>query len=137
MSTRRCSVVVIAFVAVALALSIGASAHAQVASRTRVHIAGAWGFTMVINNATSQWDAVLRRATHGHFRGHAEPSEVDCRAGVSGTLKGRSVTMLWRVRPSCTSEVISLVGTYSPRHLYGTVSDSRLGSGTFKASRDG
>lgn len=102
----------------------------------RPGIRGSWQFTIRIQGARSQWDALIRRH-HRQLRGHAKPVDVDCKAIISGTVKHGAISMVWTVTSSCTNEVISFDGQYRHHHLRGSVSDSRLGTGRFTAWLDG
>jgi hypothetical protein len=97
-------------------------------------LTGQWQVTLVIHGAKSHWVAYIHEDRHGHLRGHASPSAVNCHAGVTGSNSGNSLSMVWQVTSSCTSETITFTGGLSHHRLHGTISDSNLGSGTFTAA---
>lgn len=121
-----------------VAIALGTAKPSEADDRGNGHgIAGAWRFTLVEHSAKSRWQANIKQPTRGHLKGSAQPGEVDCRALVTGTLINNAVKMTWSVKSPCTSEVISLKGRYATRKMSGTMSDSRLGSGSFTASESG
>jgi hypothetical protein len=111
------------------------SATAAVPTRP-ARLGGDWQFTLSVHSGKSRWDASIKQDSRGRLKGTAEPGQVDCKAGISGRVKVNAVKMTWSVKPSCSSEIITMKGKYSRHHLSGTLTDSRLGTGTFWGSQD-
>jgi hypothetical protein len=117
-------------------MTVNALSAAAAPSYRPARLGGDWRFTLSLQSAKSHWDATIKQDSRGRLKGTAEPGEVDCKAGISGSVKAASVKMTWSVKPSCSSEIITLKGKYSRHHLSGTLTDSRLGSGTFAGTQD-
>src|SRR5579884_1206829 len=118
-----------------LTVSVVCSTSAQTIP-AHLRVGGGWHFVLTIGSAKSSWDATIKQGARGNLKGRAEPSEIDCRANVSGTVKGATVRMTWQVLSPCAREIISFKGSARRNRMSGSFVDSKLGKGAFKGKRD-
>lgn len=114
------------------------SAAAQYMLNSNYRAAGDWQFTLTYSktHAKSSWDATLKQDSHGNLKGRVEPSSIDCSAGITGTVRSKTIKMTWRVKTPCSNETVVLSGKASHHRMTGTFVDSRLGPGAFSGQQD-
>lgn len=125
--------IVVSFLFVALG-----SAGAQELLNPNYHAAGDWQFTLMYakTHGKSRWEATVKQDSHGNLKGRVEPSAIDCSAGITGTVRSKTIKMTWRVKSPCSNETIVLNGKANHHRLNGTFVDSRLGPGAFSGAQD-
>lgn len=97
---------------------------------------GDWRLTLIFKHAKSVWGAQIEQSGYGRLRGTVEPPDSGCAARVTGKVHGHMIKMTWHAQAPCASEAIVLKGKVARGRMSGTFRDKKLGSGTFRASRD-